>query len=182
MSEYDLKTPKGFFKKYLIDFEGIDLDWVNGSKPKWTSKNLDYFARLGKDYHYKVHAKCQGCEPEYLVDLCWIGEEYNIVLALEQEWARDLQGLEKDFSKLTNVKAYLKVFICHPSRNIPNFPDLIAKHISNIIIKNLEESYLLITFSRNHRTKRIQVDGWSINYRGDTIEFLGQSFFPDSLT
>jgi hypothetical protein len=122
----------------------------------------------------------------YLVDLCW--EEYAkgkhcwLELILEEEWAGDWDGLSWDFSKLLDVKANIKVFICFPKEaERREVPVALANWVSEHAIKCPDESYLLIIFSRDARRKqseRLQIEGFAIDYRGELAE-LGSQLFPD---
>jgi len=182
MQQFDFRSPKAFFERYLVDFQKIGLDWSE-KDADWTHKNLEYFDKLGKSQGYKVWWQYGG--GEYLVDLCWLvsGEQhYWMELALEQEWKGSFKDIKEDFFKLMDVKACLKVFVCFPYKHvIPDLPSRLAREISRHKIKISDEAYLLIILSRDascRQAERLKVEGFGIDYRG-SITPLGEKYFPD---
>ncbi len=184
MQQFDPRSPKSFFERYLADFLGIGLDWSE-EYTDWTRKNLGYFAKLGESQNFRVWSLYAELKGEYLVDLCWLvsrEQYYWMEMALEQEWSNKLCDIMDDFSKLMDVKAYFKVFVCFAPEAIrSDLPSLPAREISKHGIKIPEEAYLLILFSRDTRRKkaeRLKVEGFGTDYRG-SITPLGEKYFPD---
>jgi hypothetical protein len=191
-SELDLKSPKVLFKAYLDDFPTLGIHW-NQSFTEWTSKNLDYFRNLGKSIGSFCYPDPETGAVGYLVDLCWeekdeqreerVTSKYRwLELALEQEWSNNWDAIFADFSKLTDIKAKIKVFICFPKEvQRDELTDQLAHWVSISGIKHPDESYLVIIFSRNGRRKeseRLKIEGYEIDYRGLLWE-LHSRLFPD---
>jgi hypothetical protein len=184
--EHNLRSPRVLFKKYLSDFPSIGLRWEDKDKT-WTSKNLGYFRKLGKDKGYVCWPDPDKEEGGYLVDLCWEECEENkyrwLELILEEEWGdNDWDGLAWDFGKLVDMKAYIKVFICFPKEaQRREMPLWFADRISEHALKYPDESYLIIVFSRDARrevSERLQIEGFAIDYKGELMN-LGSQVFSD---
>lgn len=139
------------------------------------AKGYDCYPNPDKEGHH-----------QYLVDLCWEnqaeGKHRWLELALEEEWNENWGEVFWDFDKLTDVKAFMKVFICRQKEaQRSELPVALAHCISQNGIKLSEEAYLVIMFSRNARRKvseRLQIEGFAIDYRGELTK-LDSRYFSD---
>ena len=184
--ELNLKSPRILFKKYLEDFpKVINIRWSDDGKT-WTKKNLDYFRKLAKAGGYDCYPDTEKGVGEYLVDLCWENQtewkHHWLELALEEEWNENWDGIFWDFGKLTDVKAFIKVFICFQKEaERSELPVALAHFVSQNGIKLPEEAYLVIMFSRNPRrrlSERLQIEEFAVDYCGELTE-LGSQLFSD---
>ena len=124
---FNYRSCKNLFKLFLREFPSMKLDWET-SWNEWTIKLLTFFAELGKFYDFEVYLtpKCgvltsnKENTSEYLVDLSWCFEDEKkraewIELALESELSsQDIDEIMYDFSKLVEIKSYVKVGIFAP--------------------------------------------------------------------
>ena len=186
-SEIDLRSPEILFNTYLNDFPTLSISWSQTDK-EWTKNNLDYFHQLATERNVSYFPNPAKYATGYLVDLCWEeiderGSKYRwLELALEQEWSSAWEEIFRDFSKLVDIKAKIKVFICFPKESERGE---LSKHLAHWVsmgeMKHPDESYLVIVFSRDARRKeseRLQIEGFEIDYRGRLSE-LGLKQFPD---
>lgn len=186
-TELDLRSPAVLFNTYLQEFPKLGFSWRQETK-EWTSRNLEYFRQLGRSRKSLCYPDPESGAGEYLVDLCWQemdenGSKYRwLELVLEQEWSGNWEGIFHDFSKLVDIKANIKVFICFPKEaERHELPEYLAQWVSMCGIKHSDESYLVIIFSRDARRKeseRLQIEGFAIDYRGEVTR-LGSRLFPD---
>jgi hypothetical protein len=187
VKKLNLKSPRILFKQYLENFQSlINIKWGDDTKT-WTNKNLGYFRELAKAKGYDSYPDPDKKEHrQYLFDLCWEnqaeGKHRWLELALEEEWNENWNEVFWDFGKLTDVKAFMKVFICRQKEaERSELPVALAHYVSQNGIKLPEETYLVIMFSRNTRRKvseRLQIEGFAIDYRGELTE-LGSRLFSD---
>lgn len=187
----DVRQPQVLFQKYLEKFPALKLNW--DEKKTWAERNLECFYHMGKEKDFECWSGKH--EGEYHVDLCWYHgyppnyaknpndwnqSEQHMELALEHE----LRGADRvyyAFSKLVDVKAYIKVFICRPpSTIIRSLPQALARRVALGSIKITTEKYLLIIFSEDKTCKpseQLRINGYSIDYKG-TLTPLDNKGFP----
>lgn len=192
------RSCKILFELFLKKFPSLKLDWEKDWN-EWTKQILTFFAELGKFYGFEVylHPKFgvlnSGKEPtsEYLVDLCWSFEdEYNraqwIELALESELSsRDIDSITYDFNKLVDIKSYVKVGIFSPKlAERDKVIEALEEMVAISAIKFPSESYLVILILYHGKaekaSKRIEIIGYEINYRGES-RMIDSRRFPASI-
>lgn len=190
------RQPQVLFQKYLEKFPSLKLKW--DEKKTWAERNLECFYQMGKEKGFDCWAGKYGdkyYEGEYHVDLCWYHgyppnyaknpKDWNLLeqhmeLALEHELG-GAQSVYYAFSKLFDVKAYIKVFMCRPPPTlIRGLPQALARRVALGSIKVTTEKYLLIIFSEDKTRKpneQLRIDGYSIDYQG-ALTPLGNKGFP----
>ncbi|RJS92438.1 hypothetical protein CW705_02835 [Candidatus Bathyarchaeota archaeon] len=191
----NLRSCDTLFSLFLGYYPKMKLGW-DDDRRRWTVSILNFFAELGKFYGYQVWLKpdygvrnINNKETrEWLVDLCWYFEaEYFtahwVELALESELSsQTIDDILYDFWKLTDIKAFMKVGIFAPklSKKESLLQELIAV-VAQHGIKIPTEKYLIILILYHGKvedeTKRIEIDGYEINYLGD-FKRIGSKRFP----
>lgn len=197
-----LRQPEVLFKNYLEKFPSLGIYWYEQdgraqSDKEWTKRNLDYFYQMGSDKGFDCWSSQHG--GEYHVDLCWYrgypqGEaeekpedwgkqKHFMELALEHELGWKASSIYYAFSKLVDVKAYLKVFMCLPRVIVrPKLAEALSRVVSTSSIRVPVEAYLLIIFSHDQTrepSEALHIEGFTIDYRG-AVTSLGGGFFPDA--
>lgn len=184
---------RNFFDEYLEKLKEEGIPWVKQNNEVVGRWNFLYFVQKGVEEGYEVHAGTRSLETkylpqlaregkwkqdEYLLDLCWCtkeeeweGNRYWIELGLEQELSeRKEDDIWVDFSKLMDIKAYRKVFICFPEEKLrENLPSELALGIWSHRLQEPYDSYLIIIFSEDRRrqeAERNQVEGYLIDWKG----------------
>lgn len=195
----NLIQPEELFKKYMEDFPSLGIYCYESyhplSKPQsdleWRSRNFRFFQELGESRGFECRYSGHGIE--YHVDLCWLqgypsGEarekienwgkrEHFMELALEHEVKWKASEVYLAFSKLVDVKAYLKVYMCLPRRSLlPYLPEALARVVSTSPMKQANEAYLLVIFSDEKKDKALRVEGFKIDYQGN-LTLLGSQMF-----
>lgn len=192
------RSCKVLFELFLEKFPNLKLDWEKDWN-QWTKQILTLFAELGKFFGFEVYLEPKygilglDKEPtsEYLVDLCWSFEdEYYraqwIELALESELSgRDIDSIIEDFNKLVDVKSYVKVGIfCPKLADRDRVMELLEDTVAISGIQFPSERYLVILILYHGKaekvSKRIEIAGYEINYRGES-KIIDSGRFPASI-
>ncbi len=199
---HELRQAKVLFEKYLEKFPSLALHWYekNGAyqrdKKTWRERNLECFYQMGKEEGFECWSGKH--EGEYHVDLCWYHgyppnhgrnpkdwnqrEKYmELALEHEQDERREAERIYYAFSKLFDVKAYIKVLMCFPSPKLsPGLPQALTRAVTLGSIKVMTETYLLIIFSEDKSFKpseQLRIGGYSIDYQG-VLTPLDNKGFP----
>ena len=99
-------------------------------------------------------------------------------LALEHELKWEASQIYLAFSKLVDVKAYSKVFMCLPRPSLrPNLPEALAKVVSTSPMKFSNEAYLLVIFLDQKKDRALRIEGFNIDCHGNLI-LLSSRMFP----
>jgi len=164
-------TARELYDKFVEDFPSLGLKWKPVKMGDWTVGIFNYFCQQGNSLGFDTYAeKAKNAihQAEWIVDLSWIHDKsaYWIELALESEWKTETDEIARDFQKLTDIKAKLKVFICSPKpadfKKVSNdLAELVGKHE----LKDPREEYLVICFSRDGGPGLIE--GYEISTNGD---------------
>jgi len=193
----NLRSCETLFSLFLNYYPRMKIGWGDDWK-KWTANILTFFAELGKFYGYQVYLKpdygvrnMDNEEPsEWLVDLCWYFETqfftaHWIELALESELSNQtIEGILYDFWKLADIKAFMKVGIFVPKlrdkeKLLKELVAVVAQHGIRIPV----EKYLIILILYHGKvedeTKRIEIEGYEINYLGD-LKRIGSKRLPEN--
>ena len=168
---------KEIYEQFCKDWKmiGSDLPWDSGATP-WTKKIFQYFSDEGKKRNFKVYADSgmiAGTQ-EYMVDLCWSNEDkdkyYGLELAMESEWSEDEDEILYDFSKIVDIKSYLKIMIISvQEKKIRGIIDKMSSTVSEGKIKLPNEEYLIIIFTddfEHAENERIGIIGFRMDNNG----------------
>lgn len=166
------------YEQFCKDWKiiGSGLPWDAGAK-SWTKKIFQYFFDEGKKRNFKVYvdpsviAETQG---EYMVDLCWSNEDkdkyYGLELAMESEWSEYEEDILDDFSKVVDIKSYLKIMIIAvPEETVISIIDKMSSMVSEGKIKLPNEEYLTIIFTEDFEraeNERIGISGFRMENNG----------------
>jgi hypothetical protein len=171
------------FKAYIDMLVSLDKGPFPWKQSEWTGFIKKIWGELGRQNGYSIIYTKPGKTTEYMFDLAWIREPTNdnnrwIQLALESEWKTpNDEELLRDFHKLTDAKAYQKVYIFEPKNTKLSYQiNLLANAVKSCAIKLDKEEYLLIPhtdqkWTEDTLTERIQ--GFLIDSYGNIGE-LGQ--------
>lgn len=111
---------------------------------------------------------------EYMVDLCWSNEDkdkyYGLELAMESEWSESEDEILYDFSKIIDIKSYLKIMIISvQEKKISGIIDKMSSMASEGKIKLPNEEYLIIIFTDDFEcaeNERIGIIGFRMDNNG----------------
>jgi hypothetical protein len=185
-------TAKETYEQFCQDWKiiGSDLPWYGKATP-WTKKIFQYFSDEGKKINFKVYADSgmiAGTQ-EYMVDLCWSNEDkdkyYGLELAMESEWSENEDEILYDFSKIVDIKSYLKIMIISVQENkINGIIDKMSSMILEGKIKLPNEEYLVIIFTDDFEraeNERIGISGFRIDNDG-RLDKLPAHRFADGVS
>ena len=152
------------------------IPWKSSSNSVWTKWIKDRFSDIGYKLEYEVARSKSNKygEGEYLVDLCWWKEQDNkywLEMALESEWWPGEDEIDHDFCKLTDIKAYLKIWICsYGNRIIDARKSRMCKNVAKGRFKlQEEEQYLVINLpdpQKEEYKNKLIVDAFWIDSAG----------------
>lgn len=165
---------KNFYSKFITLFKSRSVSWVSDGNDAWTRAMMNMLGKMARQYNLVPYSKCHS-NGEYLVDMCWVKDTKNkcyIDTAIEEEWNdRNKNEFLKDFYKLSDFKAYLKVFIFAP---FARKPSAWVAEFKKIILKNpikLEKEVYLAIAIQHEQDEVVRVTGY-ILYNNGNIEYL----------
>ena len=169
----NLRSPEVLFDLFTKEFPKFNLKWGNWTE--WTGRLLGFFTKLGKQYGYDIRGGEKASE--YLVDLCWIGslkEHAWIELVLEEELSYyDIDSISEDFSKIVDLKAYIKVGIFSPrlaerEEALQSLESLVTYSEPKIPTERYLVIFILDHGKKEKKAQRIEIVGYELNYLGDS--------------
>jgi len=165
------------YNQFKTGFKKSGLNWYAHSAGYYTKAIMKFLGCLAKKRNRKPYSKYhkhlweKDRYGEYMVDMCWVEKrtEKFIDVAIEEEWSARRKNKDRlmwDFEKLTDIKAYVKVFIFAPRESdiefwLENFQRRITEHK----IKLKEEVYLIIALTRFEKDMT-RIAGWIISKAG----------------
>jgi len=163
-SAREKKWCKDFYKSFKRHFKKTNLSWktLRHSNAYWTKVMMvKVLGQMAEDYgrvpYSRFHSNYGWGHPEYMVDMCWEKQSknefyYYLDVAIEEEWddmGTDKWDLLKDFCKLIDIKAYLKVFIFSPKRrNVETWIGWFTELIKNHPMKMNDEVYIVLSLTK----------------------------------
>jgi hypothetical protein len=126
--------------------------------PHWSHALLRWFEKEGADLGYRVRSDPARPEGAYLVDLAWTlepearlrhdGVYSGLVLALECEESPQRADIVREFDKLLDLKADLKVLLCAPKPSeVADLRDRLSREIRAHRRQLSDEQYLVVVFT-----------------------------------
>lgn len=162
-----------FYNNFVPYFRKTGLSWKQHGNDYWTeSIMLKVVGKMATEvYKLTPYSRFHYPNNEYMVDMCWErGSDkayFYLDTAIEEEWDDSNYGdFMKDFYKLIDIKAYLKVFIFSPyKRKLKEWMEEFKKRIREHEIKLVEEVYLILSLTEADNDKT-EVKGYIIDKHG----------------
>jgi len=175
-TNYEMPTAERLWEKFRNMYSKTTFPegWLNA--PERTKKTLDIFEEMGGALGFETKAEW------LLLDQTWEIRRPNdslIALAFEHEnFYSGLDGLLVDeLQKLIDVKSGLKVLMFYPPVSLELLMPDIIERILAARHRLSEENYLILSAGYEDTLEEIQVEGFSVNAEGKSID-LGSFSTP----
>ena len=181
---YSLQQILHAFRNWLISES--NLAW-NETRRNWTPRIKAFFGQLGRRGGFiPIYTRASPKQSEYLLDLVWKVESPRrfLELGMESELSGRPSEIMKDFEKLLDVKANIKVGVFQLNS------DTEEKTIEKMQEKLMEQAYhmqtekYLVIFLRYHPTRNrgeVEISGHKLSITGEKEEIERDNYsFPYS--
>lgn len=165
------------FRNWFITQSGFR--WGE-SRRNWTPEIKGFFGQLGqRDGFFPIYTRRRPRQSEYLVDLVWKVERPRryLELALESELSGKRGEIMKDFEKLLDIKANIKVGLFQLNSDIGQ--DVIQKMQDKLLEQAYpisSEKYLIILLRYLENQGEVEICGFELSVTGRAEEIERNSY------